>query len=86
MSKALLVALVIATAASVAMAQRGSSVINVAVAPLSTASGLPSCGSSSKGALYMVTNALTPVALSTVVGGGAVAVLVACDGTNWIVS
>jgi hypothetical protein len=35
--------------------------------------------------MYIVTDALTPVALATVAGGGAVKVPVICNGTNWIV-
>jgi hypothetical protein len=48
-------------------------------------SQLPTCNSITKGAMYMVTDALTPVAIATVVGGGAVSIGVTCNGTNWIV-
>lgn len=53
--------------------------------PLSTVGGLPSCVSGIKGAAYMVTDALTPVALATVAAGGAASIGVTCNGTIWIV-
>lgn len=48
-------------------------------------SQLPTCNSTTKGAMYIVTDALTPVAIATVVGGGVVSIGVTCNGTNWIV-
>lgn len=48
-------------------------------------SGLPACGASTQGLMYFVTDALGPVALATVVAGGAVKVGVTCNGTVWIV-
>lgn len=69
-----------------AAAQSGSNTVNLPVAPLATVAALPTCSAGNKGAIYMVTDALTPVALATVVGGGAVSVLVACNGSNWIVA
>jgi len=48
-------------------------------------SQLPTCNSGTKGAMYIVTDALTPVAIATVVGGGAVSIGVTCNGANWIV-
>jgi hypothetical protein len=48
-------------------------------------SQLPTCNSTTKGAMYIVTDALTPVAIATVVGGGAVSIGVTCNGANWIV-
>jgi hypothetical protein len=50
-----------------------------------TVAGLPTCSGGSQGQMYMVANALTPSALATVAGGGAVIVGVTCNGTNWIV-
>ena len=50
-----------------------------------TVSGLPAAGTAGDGARAFVTNALTPVYGSTVVGGGAVKTPVYSDGTNWIV-
>jgi hypothetical protein len=44
---------------------------------------LPSAATSGIGARSFVTNALAPAFGSTVVGGGAVAVPVYSDGTNW---
>lgn len=69
-----------------AAAQSGSGAVTLPVAPLSVVASLPTCATGTKGAIYMATDALTPVALSTVVGGGAVNVLVVCNGTNWIVA
>lgn len=57
----------------------------VARRPVVAVAGLPACNAASKGALYMVTDALAPVALATVAAAGAVSVGVTCDGTNWIV-
>jgi hypothetical protein len=48
-----------------------------------TVATLPSAVTSGKGARAFVTDALTPVFGSTVVTGGAVAVPVYSDGTNW---
>jgi len=53
--------------------------------PLSVVGSLPACSAGVEGVLYGVTDALTPVVLSTVVGGGAVHTLVYCNGTSWIV-
>ena len=50
-----------------------------------TVAALPTCNAAVKGTQYMVTDALTPVALASVVGGGAVNVPVTCNGTAWIV-
>ena len=48
-----------------------------------TVATLPSASVSGKGARAFVTDALAPVFGSTVVTGGAVAVPVYSDGTNW---
>ena len=48
-----------------------------------TVATLPSAVTSGKGARSFVTDALAPVFGSTVVTGGAVAVPVYSDGTNW---
>jgi hypothetical protein len=53
--------------------------------PSTTVASLPTCNSGTQGQMFLVTNALTPVALATVVGGGAVVVGVTCNGTNFIV-
>lgn len=46
---------------------------------------LPTCDASLKGRRFVVTDALTPVALATVVAGGAVVVPVYCNGAAWVV-
>jgi hypothetical protein len=48
-----------------------------------TVETLPSAATVGVGARSFVTNALTPTFGSTVVGGGAIAVPVYSDGTNW---
>jgi hypothetical protein len=48
-----------------------------------TVATLPSAATSGVGARAFVSNALTPTFGATVVGGGAVAVPVYSDGTNW---
>ena len=55
------------------------------ISPLTnyTVATLPSAATSGVGARSFVTNALTPTFGATVVGGGAVAVPVYSDGTNW---
>lgn len=51
--------------------------------PIYTVATLPAAGTAGRRAF--VNNALTPVALSTVVGGGALTVPVFDNGTTWIV-
>lgn len=51
--------------------------------PVYTVSTLPAAGT--KGRRAFVSNALTPVVLSAVVGGGAVTVPVYDNGSSWIV-
>lgn len=53
--------------------------------PSTTVAGLPTCNAGATGFVYLVTNALVPVLGSAVAGGGAVSVLVKCNGTNWLV-
>jgi hypothetical protein len=48
-------------------------------------SALPTCNAGAEGTRSGVTDALAPVALATVVGGGAIHVGVYCSGTAWIV-
>jgi hypothetical protein len=48
-----------------------------------TVATLPSAADSGSGARAFVSNALAPTFGATVVGGGAVAVPVYSDGTNW---
>lgn len=54
--------------------------------PTTTVAALPACTAANRGVMYVVTNALLPVALATVAGAGAVVVGVMCDGTNFIVN
>ena len=51
--------------------------------PVYTVATLPAAGTAGRRAF--VSNALTPVALSAVVGGGAITVPVFDNGTSWIV-
>lgn len=54
-------------------------------APSATVAGLPTCNASALNRIYTVTDALTPAIAGIVAGGGAVTVMVRCNGTNWIV-
>lgn len=51
----------------------------------STVAALPACNAASKGKEYMLNDATTPAWNATVVGGGAVVIIVFCNGTNWVV-
>jgi hypothetical protein len=53
--------------------------------PSTTVASLPVCNAGNTGLMYIVTNALAPVALAAVAGGGAVVIGVTCNGTSWIV-
>lgn len=53
--------------------------------PLSAIGSLPTCNTAATGKMYMVTDALAPTALATIVAGGAIKIGVICNGTNWIV-
>lgn len=61
------------------------SMISGAGTAQSTVAGLPAANSVPAGTEYVVTNALTPVSLVAVVGGGAVVVKVYSNGSAWIV-
>jgi hypothetical protein len=52
--------------------------------PSSIVSGLPACNASSNGLIYEITDGLTPTIGVLVVGGGAVALLVHCNGTQFV--
>lgn len=73
------------------ISNNGASACGVAPSqrPLATiaagGSQLPSCASGIKGVMYFVSDALLPVSLAIVAGGGAIAIGVTCNGTNWIV-
>ncbi len=53
--------------------------------PSSLVANLPACNGLTNGVIYTVTNALAPTIAGIVVGGGAVTLLVHCNGTNWVV-
>lgn len=55
-------------------------------APSTTVAGLPTCNAAAQGTFYLVTDALTPVALAAPTGGGAVVVPTVCNGTAWIIT
>jgi hypothetical protein len=63
----------------------GQLMANTVMPPLTnyTVATLPSAATSGKGARSFVTDALAPTFGATVVTGGAVAVPVYSDGTNW---
>jgi len=74
------------TTAGQVLSYNGTTIICQAPSrPITTVSGLPTCNSGTQGVIYFVTDALAPVALSTVAGSGAVKIGVTCNGTNWIV-
>lgn len=54
--------------------------------PSVTVATLPTCNASRNGLIYTVTDALAPTIAGIVVGGGAVTLIVHCNGTNWVVS
>lgn len=55
-------------------------------AAVSTVATMPVCNAAGEGILNRaVTDALAPVSLAIVTGGGAIHVHVYCNGTNWIV-
>lgn len=53
--------------------------------PNGNVAALGTCNSGKSGNIANVSDALTPVVGSTVVGSGAVTTLVHCNGSNWIV-
>jgi hypothetical protein len=82
------IALLLMLCASSAYAQDAAHVVRIgtsAAVPSVTIASLPTCNAASAGNVYLVTNALTPVIGSSVVAGGAISVLVRCNGTNWLV-
>lgn len=70
---------------SLASAQTVSVVQAIPTRPTTVVASLPACSTATRGMMYMVTDALTPVAIATVTGGGAVIVGVICNGSAWIV-
>lgn len=51
---------------------------------VTTVGALPVCDVSHAGIIRMVTDATTPTYNATLTGGGAVKVMVICNGTNWM--
>jgi hypothetical protein len=83
--RALIIAGVWTLFSSPAFAESITVTVNPNSLPTTTVASLPACSASTQGLQYIVTNALTPVVLSAVVGGGAVVVKTYCNGTTWIV-
>ncbi len=54
--------------------------------PSTTVASLPTCNAGANGFIYTITDALAPTIAGIVVGGGAVTLMVHCNGTNWIVA
>ena len=75
--------------ASPALAQNTMVVPQVSIVafsvPSTTVANLPTCNAAANGQISTVTNALTPTLGLAVVGGGAITLLVHCNGTSWIV-
>jgi hypothetical protein len=59
--------------------------LNYTPRPVGLVAGLPVCNATSEGSSAGVTDALTPVTLSAVAGGGAIHTSVYCSGAAWIV-
>lgn len=74
--------------ASSAVAQTTTQVVSIGfsnIPPSMTTAGLPVCGAATTGSVYRVTDALLPTLGVAVTGGGAVSVVVRCNGTAWLV-
>jgi hypothetical protein len=65
---------------------KGGPIHSLTTIPNGLVAALPPCNGGTNGAVMVVTNALTPVVGSIVVTGGAVTVLIHCNGTNWVVA
>jgi hypothetical protein len=59
--------------------------VNTSNLPSKATSALPACSASLTGQVYLVTDALLPVVGSILGGGGAIQVLIHCNGTNWVI-
>lgn len=55
------------------------------IRPTATVATLPTCNTAARGTMFVVTDALTPVSLAAVTGGGAVVMGVMCNGTSYLV-
>lgn len=74
--------------ASSAHAQVATQVVSIGsgnIPPSTTVGSLPACAAATTGWVYSVTDALAPALGIAVAGGGAVTVLVRCNGTSWLV-
>lgn len=79
---AILTALLFATSASAETTQ----VLNPPLIPVNvTVAQLPTCNSTTLGQVFRVTDSLVPALGGVVAGGGAVAVIVRCNGTSFLV-
>ncbi|WP_260435547.1 hypothetical protein [Burkholderia cenocepacia] len=56
---------------------------NGVVLPVTTVAGLPGCGSSTRGYMYVVTDASSPTYNGAVTGGGSTTIPVLCNATSW---
>jgi hypothetical protein len=81
----IIIAFLLGLSISAALGQMVQSPTQGNAVPKSAVGSLPACAAGTEGLIYGVTDALTPVALSTVTGGGAIHTLVYCNGTSWIV-
>jgi len=52
--------------------------------PQSTVSSLPACATATMGVQYLVTDANATSFHSIAAGGGATAIVVTCNGANWL--
>jgi hypothetical protein len=59
---------------------------NISAFPSTVVASLPACGAGNEGTTYIITNALTPVLSSAVVGGGSIHVKVTCINGVWAVT
>jgi len=57
----------------------------ITAVPNSTVGSLPVCNAANNGNIRNITDSLTPAVGVAIVGGGAVATLVHCNGSAWIV-
>lgn len=80
--KATLVLLLLTVCAA---AQTVTTMSPVPQRPTTIVGSLPTCVAALRGQMYIVTDALAPVAITAVSNGGAVVIGVTCNGSAWIV-
>lgn len=83
MKRLIIIAVLLAADPASAEAIHTTQVVNQT--PVTTVSALPTCNAGLRGRVYLVTDALAPVTLAALSGGGAVVVKTYCNGTSWIV-